>query len=142
MARLSANLPKNSSRRSEQGNATVKFVAILTALFLIGFAGYNYITAWYQFTQIKDSMKESVDKANLSANPNDKNTEKIKKYLISKGTENNMPEDAVIKVERSEKGIMAHVSFSRDIPVLPFNLYNYKYQFDHKAEPFGGFLTK
>jgi Flp pilus assembly protein TadG len=131
-----------TARHGERGNATAKFLVVIVLLFLIGYGGYNYLITWYQCAEVQTAMKESIDRANMSSMATDRDPEKIKQYIQRKGASNNMPADAVIKIEKSENGVAARVQFTRDVAILPFNLYNYKYVFNQTAGPPGGFLTK
>jgi hypothetical protein len=54
---------------------------------------------------------------------------------------NHVPDDAFVEVKQVNNIIQAHVIYTKEIPVLPFGMYNYQYQFDHTVTP-SGFLTK
>lgn len=129
-------------RHQELGNTTVKFVLVLVILFVVGYGTYNYLITWYEVTQFRDSVKERIDRANMSVKSIDTDIEKIKEYIRNKAAENRIPADAVIKVEKSEKGTTARTTFTREVAVLPLDLYRYKYQVDYIAGPPQGFLTK
>lgn len=142
MSRRSDVSLKNSVRRGQEGNAMVKFLAVVVVLFLVAFGGFNYIITWYQCAEIQSSVKESIDRANMSAIATDRDPEKIKQFIRKKGNEYEMPQNAVIKVERGNTGVTAQVAFTREVAILPMNLYKYKYEFNQVAGPAQGFLTK
>lgn len=131
-----------SPRERERGGATVKFLAVIIAIFLVAHAGFNYIMVWYQCTQFKEAMIESVTQAYAMPNSNLNVPENLLKKLRAVGNEDGVPANAVIKVEKQAAGMQARASFVREIDLLPFNLYKYNYQFDYLAVPPSGFASK
>lgn len=136
------DLRRNARRRGEAGNATVKFLLVAVALFVVGYAGFNYLMIWYQATQFTEAMNEDITRAFSMPNTPYNTPETIKKHLRKKGDELGVPAEAVMKIEKQKDGIAAQVSFTREVSILPFNLYNYQYQYNHTAAPPTGFLTK
>lgn len=133
---------KISKRRDEYGGSTAKFLIVLVALFLIGHAAFNYIMVWYQCTHFQDSMTQTITQAYAIPNAQLSSPDYIKQKLRKIGDEDNVPVNAIINVQRGNNGTEAQVSFTREINLLPFNLYKYKYEFNHVATPPSGFLTK
>lgn len=142
MAGNSQNLPFNAARNGERGSATTKFVMVVVALFLVGYGGFNYISTWYQITHFKDAMNEIIMQAYGMPNVPTSTPEAIRAKLRRIGDEDGVPPEAVMKIERVTGGVTAQVNFSREISILPFNMYKYKYEFNHTAAPPTGYLTK
>jgi Flp pilus assembly protein TadG len=141
MAKSFKNVLNKSARQNENGSATTRFMLVLVMLFLAVHAGYNYLIVWSQCTQFQDAMKEAIDRASMSQDPNHTDPEKIKNFLRRKADENSIPLNAVIKVNKGPGGTTALASFTREVAILPFNLYNYKYEFNHTQAPPGRFMT-
>jgi len=127
-------------KKSERGGAGVKFLFILTIIFLIGNAGYNFIPVAYSGESLKQDMQTAVVQG--SAVPGRKTPlDSVKSKVLYAAFANNVPSDAFIDVKQTNNIIEAHIAFTKEVPVLPFGLYNYQYQFDH-TEKQSGFLTK
>ncbi len=62
---------------------------------------------------------------------------KLQKAMVA----NNIPTDAIVQIKPGNNTITARVSYTKQINILPFGLYKYKYQFDNTATP-TGFLFK
>lgn len=127
---------KSLASNGESGNATAKFLLVVTALFLVGYGGYNYIVVWYQCSHFKEKMTEIVTQA--YAMPNNKSLNSIEgvdRKLREIAAYDSVPEDAVITVQRINGYIQAQATFTREVNILPFNMYKYKYPFEHTARP-------
>lgn len=138
------DLPKASpsARRAEHGGAGVKFLLVVLVLFLLAHAGYNYIPAAYQAEDYKQRMGEVVTQAYAMPYSSASSLENVKTRLRRHADDEQIPADAVIKVDKLENNAMrAQVRYVKEIELLPFGLYKYKFQFDHTAQP-SGFLTK
>jgi len=132
--------PQKQSR--ERGGAGVKLAIVLVVLFLVGHAGYNYIPVAYQCAEYKEKMSEVVMQAYAMPNTPLNSLENVKAKLRKFGAENGVPANAIIKVDKLSEGAMrAHVTFIKQVDILPFGIYRYDYNFNHTAQP-TGFLTK
>lgn len=130
---------KNNSD-SERGGAGVKFLMVLTVLFLIGNAGYNYIPIAYEGQDFKQQMETAVVQG--MAMPGNVNiVETIKAKLRRAAAANDIPPDAFIDVKQVNGINQARVAYTKQVKLLPFGFYNYTYRFDHTAMP-TGFITK
>jgi hypothetical protein len=138
---------KNSSaqppaRNSERGGAGVKFLLVVVVLFMVGHAGFSYVPAAYQAEDYKQRMNELVTNAFAMPNSSANNPESVKSRLRNYANDYGVPLDALIKVDKMNNGALkAQVKFSKEIELLPFGLYKYRYDFDYTAAP-NGFLTK
>jgi hypothetical protein len=129
-------------RSSERGGAGIKFLLVMVVLFLIGHAGYNYVPTAYQSEDYKQRMNETVVNAFAMPNAVTSSPEAVKLRLRTLGNQYDVPQNALIKVDKVENGAMkARVFYTRQIEMLPLGLYSYTYEFDHTATP-NGFLTK
>ena len=130
------NSGNDFSRQSEEGSTTTKFVLVVIALILVGYGGFNYVINSYQCSHLKDKMQEIITQA--YAMPNSKglnDAEAIRQKIRSIGDYDSIPADAVINVNKKPSGTEAQVVFTRDVSLLPFNIYKYKYHFDYTAKP-------
>jgi hypothetical protein len=133
-------MSENTYRKQERGGAGVKLVIVLTIIFLIGNAGYNYIPVAYQAESFKSELETAVVKGvamPTRATPLDA----VKMRVRGAITENQIPEDAKVDVKMVKNVIQARVAYSRQVELMPFGMYTYNYNFDHTATPMG-FLLK
>lgn len=127
-------------RSSERGEAGVKLLLVLLVLVLIGNAGYQFIPVAYAGESLKQDMQTAVIQG-LAVPGNGSPVDLVKKKISLSIVSNNIPGDAYVEVKAKNNTISAHVYYIKEVPLLPFGIYNYKYQFDHTATPVG-FLTK
>ena len=135
---MTNNTMKN--RNGEKGSTRLKLMAVLLVLFLIGHAGYNYIPVAYEGESFKQDMQTAVVQGmavSHGVTPVDLIKGKLQRALVA----NNIPSDAVVQVKPTNGSVMAHVSYTKQVNMLPFGLYKYKYKFDNTATP-TGFLLK
>ncbi len=128
------------NRHSERGGAGVKFVIILAVLILVAHAGYNYIPVRYQAESLQSDMQTAVVQGIAlpgKMNPLDNVKQRIQQAIRS----NDAPPDTFVSVTQQGVAIQARVAYIKAVPILPFGLYTYQYQFDHTATP-TGFLMK
>lgn len=127
-------------RSSERGGAGVKLLLVLLVLFLIANAGYQFIPVAYAGESLKQDMQTAVIQG-LAVPSKTSPVDLVKKRIWASIESNNIPSDAFVDVKAGNNSINAHVYYVKEVPLLPFGIYNYKYQFDHTATPVG-FLTK
>jgi hypothetical protein len=128
------------SRNSERGGAGAKFLIVLAVLVLIGHAGFQYIPVAYDCESLKQDMQTAVVQG--LALPGKMSPVDIVKQKINGSLQNNnLPSDAFVEVKQLNNLVQARVAFTKTVPILPFGIYTYNYQFDHTATP-SGFLTK
>ncbi len=131
----------SNKRHSEQGNATGKLLVVAVVIFLVAFAGYNYIPTAYQGANFKQQMGAAVMQAvtlpPTLGTPKKLVTQKVQKAMRT----NDIPPDAVLEVKAKGKDISARVYYRIEVPIIPFGIYNYEYIFDYTATPHS-FLTE
>ena len=128
------------NRESERGSAGVKFVIIVAALILFGNALLNYVPVAYNAESLKTEMSTAVLQGlaiSGKLNPVDNVKARITKAIVT----NDIPADAVVDVKQAGNALTAHVTYSKEVSILPFGMYKYMYKFDHTATP-TGFLLK
>ncbi len=127
-------------RGYEQGSAAVKFLVLLSVIFLIGHAGYNYVPVAYSAESLKTEMQTAVLQG--LALPDKVNPIENVKARINKAiAQNDIPPEALVEVKQKGNALTAHVTYTRQVDILPFGIYRYSYNFDHTATP-TGFLLK
>ena len=132
------NTAKN--RDSEKGSAGVKFVLIFAVILLAVNAGWNYVPVAYNAESLRTEMGTAVLQG--LALPGKLNpVDNVKARVARAIQDNNIPADAVVDVKQTGNAITAHVSYSKQVNILPFGIYKYNYRFDYTATP-TGFLMK
>ena len=125
---------------SERGSAGVKLLVLLSVLLLVAHAGYNYVPVAYSAESLKTEMQTAVVQGLAlpgNLNPTDNVKARIQKAIV----QNDIPPGALVEVKQAGNSMTAHVSYSKQVDILPFGLYRYNYTFDHTATP-TGFLLK
>lgn len=128
------------TRDLERGGAGVKFLAVLLGLFLVGNAGYHYVPVAYEAESMRTDMQTAVVQG-LALPGKMSIAENVKARIQRAAQQNDVPPDAVIDIKQNGNMLSAHVSYTKQISMLPFGMYKYNYQFDHTATP-TGFLLK
>lgn len=127
-------------RSRERGSAGVKFAVFLTVLILGGHAGYNYIPVAYDAESLKSDMSAAVLQG--LAMPGKVNpVDNVKARVVKALQTNSAPADATLSVTQQGNVIQARVTYTKNVAILPFGIYNYQYKFDNTATP-TGFLLK
>jgi hypothetical protein len=131
----------SKNRRSERGGAGAKLLIVVTILFLIGNAGFNYIPVAYEAQDFKQEMQTAVVQGLALPTGGAKPADAIKARIIKAAKANNLPVDTFMDVRQVNNVVQARVYYSKPIAVLPLGLYTYNYEFDHTATP-TGFMVK
>lgn len=126
---------------SEHGGAGVKLLLVLTTLFLIANAGYNFIPVAYEAESFKQDMQTAVVQAVALPGSNITAVQSAKHKVSAAAANNNIPTNALIEVKQKGSVVQAHVKYTREVEILPFGLYKYNYKFEKTATP-TGFLFK
>jgi len=128
-------------RNPERGGAGVKFVLVFVVLILIGHAGLQYIPVAYNGASLKQEMDTAVVKglaASGQMKPMDIVTASVRRAAVDYDT----PSDALIEIKPENGVVLAHVAYVKQVNMLPFGLYKYKYDFDYTAHPTGYLLKE
>lgn len=129
-----------SYRTAERGGAGVKFLLILTVILLVAHAGYNYVPVAYEAETLRTEMHTAVVQG-LATPGKISPVDNVKARVNRAMVQNNAPPDALVHVKQTGGVVTAHVAFTRDVSLLPFGIYKYRYSFNHTATP-TGFLTQ
>ena len=132
------NLEKN--RASERGSAGVKFLLVGIVIVLCANAGYNYIPVAYEGAALREDMDTAVVKG-LAASGMMKPMDVVKASIQRAINNYSIPPEAVIEIKPQGQMIQAKISYSKKVSILPFGMYNYKYDFNYTAAP-QGYLLK
>jgi hypothetical protein len=127
-------------RNSERGSAGVKLMIVLTVIILAGHAGYNYVPVAYDAQAMRGDMDTAVLQGMAlpgKINPVDNVKERIQKAMVV----NQVPQGATMDVKQAGNGMIARVTYTQPINILPFGMYKYNYVFDYTSTP-TGFLLK
>jgi len=119
---------KNPERdgSSERGGAGVKFLMIALVLVLCANAGYNYIPVAYEGANLRQEMDTAVIKG-LAASGRMVPVDVVKASVAKAVRENNVPSDAFVEIKPAGAAVQAHVVYTKNVPMLPFGIYNYNY---------------
>ena len=133
-------IDKKNYQSSERGGAGVKFLAVLVVLVLFANAGYNYIPIAYEAANLRQEMDTAVVKG-LAASGQMKPLEVVRASIEKAIRENNVPPDAFVEIKPAGSVVQAHVVYTKQVQMLPFGLYKYRYDFNYRATP-SGYLMK
>jgi hypothetical protein len=114
------------------GTKAYALVAILV-LFLLVHAGYNYLPVVYQYENFKSEMKGATMRVLTMPHGAESLSDKLKKQIRLAGNENGVPANAVIEVTEVNNSLKARVKFMKEVNLLPFGLYRYRYEFDNTS---------
>lgn len=127
-------------RTSERGSAGLKFLGLIVGLALLGNAGINYVPVAYEGANLKQEMDTAVVKG-LATAGRLKPVEVVQASVQKALYDNNVPSDAVVEIKPTSGGVVqAHVMYSKNVSMLPFGIYKYKYDFNYTATPTGYLL--
>ncbi len=131
---------ETAARHSERGGAGVKLLVVAVALVLVANAGYHFIPVAYNGESFKQAMSTAVVQGVAMPSSYGKTTDVVKQKIIAAAQAHDLPIDFQLDVLEKNKSITAHVHYVQPVPVIPFGIYDYQYEFDYTASP-NGFLT-
>lgn len=126
---------------SQRGSAGLKLLRTVLVLFVFGNALFNYLPVAYNAENLRSEMHAAVLQG-MSLPPTMGNPVEVTKKRIGNVMKaNNIPSYAYLEVKQVNNIIQARVAYIQPIPVLPFGIYDYNYQFDYSTNT-GNFLVK
>lgn len=128
-----------NQRPSEAGSAGGKFLAFLLGLALILHGGFQYIRAAYQAESLRTDMEAAVLQGLATPgkiDPVDVVKTKVQKAVL----QYEIPPGSVVDVKMQNGLVIARVAYVKQVPILPFGIYNYNYKFDETITPGGKIL--
>jgi hypothetical protein len=128
-------------RHGEKGGAGIKFLLVLLGLAIAANAGLQYIPVAYQGASFKQEMDTAVVKG-LAAPGGMKPSDVVKASIMKAARDSELPPEAVIEVKSAGNTVQAHVAYQKQVPLLPFGLYKYNYDFNYVATPTGYLLKE
>ena len=138
-------MSKKLNRKQERGGAGVKMLIVLVVLLSAAHAGFNYVPVAYNGESFKQELHTLVVQSwampNLGASTGTPPADALKNKIRKAADANGVPQNAQIVIKPAKEGMQARVVYSQQVPILPFGIYTYDYQFDHTAAP-SGFLLK
>ena len=123
----------NNFHKSEKGSASSKSLVILVVLFLAGNGAINYVPVAYNGENLKSDVKAAVMQAVQVPPTTGTQIDVTKRRIINAVKANNAPADAFIEVKSVKNALQARVAYTKELSILPFGLYKYKYQFDYST---------
>jgi len=124
---------KNGFHRDEIGGTKLYGLVALAVLFLLVHAGYNYLPVVYQLENFKSEMKGATMRVLTMPHGAESLADKLKKQIRLAGNDNGVPANAVIEVTEVNNSLKAHVRFTKEVNLLPFGLFRYRYEFDNTS---------
>jgi hypothetical protein len=129
-------------RESERGSAGTKFAITLVVILLIANAGYNYVPVAYEAESVKTEMQTAVLQG-LALPGRVSPVDNVKARIQRALSVNHAPANALLDVRQAgTNSLVARVAYRKDVPLLPFGIFNYSYVFDHTATPSGFLLDQ
>ena len=120
-------------RRTELGEARLKFIVVVLVIALVAYLGYLYVPVAYQAYLFKDLMQHNADVASTQGY----DPTWVKNQLTKAAPEYGVPPEAIILPALKDNRMEVTVQFSRPIH---FPGYTYDYTFDHTVKS-TAFLT-
>lgn len=126
---------------SQRGSASLKLLRTLLIFYLLGYALFNYLPVAYNAENLRSEMHAAVLQG-MSLPPTMGNPVEVTKKRISAIMKtNNVPSYAYFEIKQVNNVIQARVAYIQPVPILPFGLYDYNYQFDYTTNN-GNYLVK
>lgn len=129
-----------TARHSERGSATVKFALVAFFIVLFANAAFNYIPVAYQGASFRQEMDTAVVKG-LAASGRIKPMDAVAATIKKAASDYEVPSDAFVEIKPAGGYIQAHVAYSKKVSIIPFGIYDHKYEFNYVAVP-SGYLMK
>ena len=127
--------------KSEKGSASSKSLVILVVLFLAGNGLLNYIPTAYNGENLKSEVKAAVMQAVQVPPTTGSQVDVTKRRIINAVKANDAPANSFIEVKNVKNALHARVAYTKELSILPFGLYKYKYQFDYSTNVNGIEIT-
>ena len=122
------------ARRGERGEGQMKLVIFLLAVFIGGFAAWQYIPVAYNAKAFEQEMQTVVDQSSAVYAARENPAGWVQKKLAASAPSFGVPAEAAVTVQQSaEAGIIASVKYTTPVNLLPFGIYTYPYEFNHTA---------
>ena len=131
-----------TNKKSERGGAGVKFLLVLTVIFLVAHAGWNYIPVAYQAQDFKQELETAVVQGVALPGSQMTPVDTVKTRIRQKAQAEGIPSNYYLDVKQVKGIVQARVIYQKSVPILPFGLYTYNYYFDHTATPTGFLFTE
>lgn len=129
---------ETKDRSGERGSAGVKLFACIVVIAMVAHAALNYIPVAYSAESVKSDMATAVLQG-LALPGKLSPTDNVKTRIEQSALRNDLPPDVFIDVQQKGTSLTARVVYDKQVNILPFGIYTYKYHFDHTATP-AGFL--
>lgn len=129
---------KEKKRNSENGSANSNLLLVLFVLILLGNAAYNYVPVAYEAEVIRQDMQKTVVRGVAIPTEGKPPAEVIKKQLDVILKSYDVP-NPYIDVRTVNSVVYARVWYLKKVQILPFGIYERKYEFDYTTTP-AGFL--
>ncbi len=132
----------SETRRGERGEGQLKVVIFLAAVFLGGYAGFQYIPVAYNGATLKQEMQTIVDQSSAIPAAQSNMVGWVQRKLESTLPAYGVPKNAALEVQTIEgAGVTASLKYTAQVDILPFGLYTYPYEFKNTVST-SGMLTK
>lgn len=126
---------------SQRGSASLKLLRTVLLFYVVGNAIYNYLPVAYNSENLRTEMHAAVLQGMSLPGTMGNPVEVTKRRIQNVMRANNIPSYAYLEVKAVNNVIQARVAYMQPIPVLPFGLYDYNYQFDYSTNT-GNYLAK
>lgn len=124
--------------KGELGGSKITLTIVLVILFLVGYAGVNYIPVAYGDSDIKQQMQTIATNATIlpAATTGNNQVSWATTELSRLAAQYEMPPTA-FKAEMAGPSVKVSVKYRHKVSMLPFSLYVYEYDFDHTVTTAG-----
>ncbi|MEO6393394.1 MAG: hypothetical protein ABIP75_16215 [Pyrinomonadaceae bacterium] len=125
-------------RRSELGGSRITLTIVLVVLALSIFAGYNFIPIAFADSDIKTQLQTIATNAVIlpASTTGNNQINWTTTELNHLAQQYEIPTEA-FKAEMSGPAVKCTIKLKRKIPILPFGIYTYEYDFNFSATSAG-----
>lgn len=123
--------------QSEKGSVGFKFILVMIALGMIAHGLYNYIPLVYNAADLRQEIQAAVMQSTIVPPTTGTPMDVTKRRILMLVKAKEAPADTFVEVKQNNGVLYARVYFNKTVPILPFGLYNYKYNFDYSADANG-----
>lgn len=131
----------SSNRMGERGGSGTNALIALVVVFLVLYALFHYASVAYVAADVKQEMRATVLQAQTAPGRQSSPTKDAMKRMENAVRTLELPPDTYINAQMVNNEISLEVAYEVEVPILPFNLYKYRYVFDETVTPVG-FLMK
>lgn len=127
-------IAETNDRRGELGGSRITLTIVLVVLALAIFAGYNFIPIAFADSDIKTQLQTIATNAVIlpASTTGNQQINWSTTEMNRLATSYDIPKTA-FKAEMAGPAVKCSINLKRKVPILPFGIYTYEYDFNYSA---------